>query len=88
MQTEQLLLTYLLASSIDQQLSYPARAKVSSIVQELKSYLEGIKKTTKDSLYLAHITMALDRFNTPEKAKPSVHLIPPPGSPIGCEDNY
>ena len=88
MQTEQVLLTYLLASSIDQQLSYPARAKVSSIVHELKLYLEGIKKTTKDSLYLAHITMALDRFTTPEKAKPTVHLIPPPGSPIGCEDNY
>ena len=88
MQTEQILLTYLLASSIDEQLSYPARAKVSSILQELKSYLEGVKKTAKDSVYLAHLNLALDRFKSPERAKPTVHLIPPPGSPIGCEDNY
>ena len=88
MQTEQILLTYLLASSIDEQLSYPARAKVSSVLQALKFYLEGVKKTTKDSMYLAHLTIALDRFKSPERAKPTVHLIPPPGSPIGCEDNY
>jgi hypothetical protein len=86
LQTEQILLTYLLSSSVDEQLSYPARSKTSGILQGLKTYLEEAKKTVKDVDYLAHINLALDRFKAPEKAKPTLHAPAPPGAPIGCEE--
>jgi len=86
MQTEQILLTYLLASSVDEQLSFPARASVGASLSELKKYLEETIKTATDWVYKAHLQMAVDRFKSPEKAKPTLHAIPPPGAPIGCED--
>lgn len=88
LQTEQILLTYLLASSIDEQLSFPAKAAVSASLADLKKYLEETIKTTTNPIYKAHLQMAIDRFRTPEKAKPTLHAIPPPGAPIGCEDVY
>ena len=88
MQTEQILLTYLLASSVDEQLSFPARSDVGASLSELKKQLEEMIKTVGDPLYKAHLQMALDRFKAPEKAKPTIHAVPPPGAPIGCEDVY
>jgi hypothetical protein len=88
MQTEQILLTYLLASSVDEQLSFPARSAVGASLSELKKQLEEMIKTVGDPLYKAHLQMALDRFKAPEKAKPTIHAVPPPGAPIGCEDVY
>lgn len=87
LQTEQILLTYLLSSSVDEQLSFPARARVSGLLADLKIFLEETKKTTKDLMYLSHINMAIDRFKSPEKAKPTIHAQAPPGAPIGCEEN-
>jgi hypothetical protein len=86
MQTEQIILTYLLSSSVDEQLSFPARTKVSVVLTELKTYLEGLKKTEQDASYLSHINHLLERFKSPEKAKPTLHAAPPPGAPIGCEE--
>lgn len=88
MQTEQILLTYVLASSVDEQLSFPARASMGATVAELKKQLEEMAKTATDPLYKAHLQMALDRFKSPEKVKPTIHAVPPPGAPIGCEDGY
>ena len=88
MQTEQILLTYLLASSVDEQLSFPARAFMGATLAELKKQLEEMAKAATDPLYKAHLQMALDRFKSPEKAKPTIHAVPPPGAPIGCEDDY
>jgi hypothetical protein len=85
-QTEQLLLTYLLASSIDEQLSFPAKARVGQVLTELKSWLEASVKTASDPLYKAHLGLAIDRFKSPEKAKPTIHAVAPPGAPIGCEE--
>jgi hypothetical protein len=86
MQTEQILLTYLLSSSVDEQLSFPARTKVSVVLTELKTYLEGLKKTEQDTSNLSHVNHLLERFKSPEKAKPTLHAAPPPGAPIGCEE--
>lgn len=86
LQTEQLVLTYLLAAGVDEQLSFPAKARVGLALAELKLYLEGELKTTTDDLYKSHLTMAIERFKSPEKAKPTIHAVAPPGAPIGCEE--
>ena len=85
-QTEQLVLTYLLAASIDEQLSFPAKARVGMVLTELKSWLEASVKSSNDPLYKAHLGLAIDRFKSPEKAKPTIHAVAPPGAPIGCEE--
>jgi len=87
LQTEQILLTYLLSSSVDEQLSFPARARISGLLADLKTFLEETKKTAKDPMYLSHVNNAIDRFKSPEKAKPTIHAQAPPGAPIGCEEN-
>jgi hypothetical protein len=88
MQTDQILLTYLLSSSVDEQLSFPARASLGASLTELKKYLDETMKSASDPVYKAHLQIAIDRFRSPEKAKPTLHAIPPPGAPIGCEDDY
>jgi len=86
MQNEQILLTYMLSSSVDEKLSFPAKASVVASVNDLKQWLENAKKTTNDNTYKAHLEVALERCKSPEKAKPTLHAIPPPGAPIGCSE--
>ena len=86
MQNEQLLLTYILSSSVDEKLSFPAKASVMASMNDLKVWIESAKKTADDPLYKAHLDVALERFKSPDKAKPTLHAIPPPGAPIGCEE--
>ncbi|MEY4627925.1 MAG: hypothetical protein RLZZ595_251 [Bacteroidota bacterium] len=86
MQNEQLLLTYILSSSVDEKLSFPAKASVVASINDLKLWIESAKKTADDPLYKAHLDVALERFKSPDKAKPTLHAIPPPGAPIGCEE--
>ena len=85
LQTEQVLLTYLLASSVDETLSFAARGSVQKALADLKKWIEEHKKTSKDNSYLAHLTLALERMKAPDKAKPTVHAAIPPGAPIGCD---
>lgn len=84
-QTEQVLLTYLLAASINDRASFQARADVKKALTDLKTYMEAQKKISKDVSYTAHLVLALDRMNTPADAKPTLHKEIPPGAPIGCE---
>jgi len=85
LQTEQVLLTYLLASSVDETLSFAARSSVQKALADLKTWIEEQKKTATDNSYLAHLTLALERMKAPDKAKPTVHAAIPPGAPIGCD---
>lgn len=84
LQTEQIMLTYLLSSSVDDQLSFVARASVVQVLSGLKNYITSKKPSTSDALYTGHLLLALERIKTPEKAKPTIHLPAPPGAPIGC----
>jgi hypothetical protein len=86
MQTEQVLLTYLMSSSVDEQVSFVARSIMAKTLNDLKSYLEAKKKTTTDDMYLGHIALALERMKSPDKAKPTQHAVPPPGAPIGFDE--
>jgi len=84
-QTEQVLLTYLLAASVDDNLSFPARSIAQQTVTDLKKYIEAQQKIIKDESQRANFTLALERMKAPEKAKPTIHKEIPPGAPIGCD---
>jgi hypothetical protein len=81
-QTEQLMLTHLLALSINDFASWQVKAMVSKHLQILKSWLES-QKNTADTSYSAHIEYTLERMKAPDKAKPAQHKAMPPGAPIG-----
>lgn len=85
LQTEQILLTYLLAAGLDENLSYPARGVVQKKVAELKAFAEKNLKTAADDVLAGHYLLALERMKAPDKAKPTMHKEMPPGAPIGCD---
>lgn len=85
MQTEQVLLTYLLASSVNDNLSFVSKAIIDKAIADLKTYIESKKKTATDATYSGHLLLALERMKAPEKAKPTLHTDIPPGAPIGCD---
>ena len=84
-QTEQVLLTYMLSLSINENVSFQARADVMNALGELKSYIASQLKNSNDPAYIAHLKLALERMKKPGDAKPSMHEEIPPGSPIGCD---
>lgn len=85
LQTEQVLLTYLLASGIDDNLSFAARGTVQKALTELKKYVEAKQRFNKDETLSAHYILMQERMESPEKARPTIHAAIPPGSPIGCD---
>ena len=85
-QTEQVLLTYLLAASIDDDNSFITKSVISKTLTDLKTMIEAKKKITADATYSGHLLLALERMMAPEKAKPTIHVVIPPGSPIGCDE--
>ncbi|MFM7839948.1 MAG: zinc-dependent metalloprotease, partial [Chitinophagaceae bacterium] len=85
LQTEQVLLTYLLSSSVDDNLSFAARSSVVKALRDLKVFIELQQKQQPSTIYEAHLALALERIKTPEKAKPTLHMAIPPGAPIGCD---
>jgi len=83
-QTEQVVLTYLLSSSVNEQSSFAARSAIQKSLAELRIFIEAKSKTTTDNSYAGHLALALERMKAPEKAKASQHATAPPGAPIGC----
>lgn len=84
-QTEQVLLTYLLASSVDESNSFAVRGSLTKAVNELKKYIE-LQSKTATGVYAGHLQLALERMKNPSAAKPTLHKEAPPGAPIGCEE--
>ncbi len=87
LQTEQILLTYLLASSIDDDNSFITKSVIQKSLTDLKTFIESKKKTSVDAGYTGHLLLAIERMASPDKAKPTIHAVIPPGAPIGCEEN-
>jgi hypothetical protein len=85
LQTEQVILTHLLALAHNENASYGARAGATAALKDLKSYIESRLRTNRQGTYHAHLTFALERLNRPvtEQVQPSRSLDLPPGSPIG-----
>ncbi|HSC39075.1 MAG TPA: zinc-dependent metalloprotease [Chitinophagaceae bacterium] len=84
-QTSQILLTYLLALSMDENASFAARSAAQKGLADLKTYITAQKKTATDATYAGHLNLALERMKAPDKAKPTQHKEMPPGAPIGCD---
>ena len=84
-QTEQVLLTYMLAVSVNNNASFQARADAKKALADLKTFIDTQMKISKDASYTAHLILALDRMKTPADAKPTLHEEIPPGAPIGCD---
>jgi hypothetical protein len=83
-QTEQIVLTYLLAASVDDQLSFAARSAVTLSLARVRDMVAKASPSSTDPSYAAHLRLAMERMKTPEKARPTQHLPAPPGAPIGC----
>lgn len=83
-QNEQLLLTYLLSVSVNDDASFATKAQLLNALEDLKKYVNAQLKTSSDPSYKGYLLLALERMKAPEKAKPTLHEAPPPGSPIGC----
>ena len=83
-QTEQVLLTYLLASSVDENNSFAVRGVLQKALTDLKKYIDLQLKTT-TSTYNGHLQLAIERMKNPKDAKPTLHKEAPPGAPIGCD---
>jgi len=83
-QNEQLLLTYLLAVSVNDDASFATKAQMLKAIEDVKTYTTAQLKTATDNTYKGYLLLTLDRIKSPEKAKPTLHEAPPPGSPIGC----
>ncbi|WP_310379286.1 zinc-dependent metalloprotease [Flavobacterium sp.] len=86
-QNEQLVLTYLLAVSVNDEASFATRAQILKAIDDLKIYATAQLKTTTDNTIKGYLLLTLDRIKAPEKAKPTLHQAAPPGSPIGCDMN-
>jgi hypothetical protein len=85
LQTEQVLLTYLLAASVNDNNSFIVKSKLQKALADLKTYIEANNKTATNETYKGHLLLALERMKEPEKAKPTIHKEIPPGAPIGCD---
>jgi hypothetical protein len=85
-QTEQVLLTYLLAASVNNNNSFITKSVIQKSLGDLKTFIESKKKISADPTYSGHLILASERMKNPEAAKPTIHVAIPPGSPIGCEE--
>jgi hypothetical protein len=89
-QNEQLVLTYLLAVSNSDEASFATKAVVLKTIEDLKNMAAVQAKSNSKSK--GKYLLALERIKAPEKAKPTQHVVIPPGAPIGdmqvgCTDN-
>ncbi len=84
-QTEQVLLTYLLAASVDENNSFSVRSVLQKALNDLKKYIELQMKASTSATYTGHLQLAIERMKNPKDAKPTLHKEAPPGAPIGCD---
>ena len=85
LQTEQILLTYLLSASVNDNNSFAVKSNLKKALEDLKTFVETQNKTTTDETYKGHLLLALERMKDPGSAKPTIHKEIPPGAPIGCD---
>jgi len=83
-QNEQLLLTYLLAVSLNNEASFATKACMQNALDQIKTFADSQLKTNKVAVDKGHFELTLERIKNPLEAKPTLHSVAPPGSPIGC----
>ncbi len=83
-QNQQLLLTYLLSASVNEKASFATKASFQNAIDELRQFVTEQLKSA-DKTKRGYLLLSLERIKSPEKAKPTLHITQPPGSPIGCD---
>ncbi|MFD2247800.1 zinc-dependent metalloprotease [Pontibacter ruber] len=83
LQTEQVVLTHLLALAQNPNASYGARAVATAAIADIKRHATSQAKRTRDDNYKAHLAFTLARIEKPEEIVPTKVLDLPPGAPIG-----
>jgi hypothetical protein len=86
LQTEQVLLTYLLSASVNENNSFIVRSLAWKVIKDLETYINAQRKTATDETYKGHLILALERMKEPAQAKPTLHKEIPPGAPIGSDE--
>lgn len=86
-QTEQILLTYVMALSVDTKASFQARAESKRALADLHQFINAQRKNTADKSYMAHLLLASERMKIPSDAKTTLMKEIPPGSPIGSDED-
>ena len=83
LQTQQMVLTWLLSLSQDEDANYIVKSICFDRLQSLKQYAEQMKKTNVS--LKAHYGYAIERINKPKDIPQPKHKEIPPGAPIGCD---
>lgn len=81
-QTQQMVLTWLLGLSQNQQANYAVQSISHNRLALLKKYAENMVKAGTD---IAHFGYAIERINNPKEISLPEHKEIPPGAPIGCD---
>ena len=82
-QTQQMILTWLLALSQSDNATYAVKSICFSRLQDLKTFAQS-KLTTPQK---PHFQYAIERIEKPKDIALPVHKEIPPGAPIGCEED-
>ena len=83
-QNEQLLLTYLLGVSLNENISFASNAAIMKAIDDIKN-LATKQMTTSDQVTKGYLLLTLDRINNRTTGKPFIPEPMPPGAPIGCD---
>ncbi len=81
-QTQQMVLTWLLALNQNEQANYAVQSICYSRIEQLKKYAQTMVKAGTDA---AHFGYTIERINHPKDISLPQHKEIPPGAPIGCE---
>ncbi|HJV20895.1 MAG TPA: zinc-dependent metalloprotease [Sediminibacterium sp.] len=81
-QTQQVVLTWLLGLSQNEQSNYAVKAICFDRLESLKKHAELMSKTAADK---SHYTYAVARIKNPKDIALPQHREIPPGAPIGCD---
>lgn len=85
LQTQQLVLTHLMALAQNENAAYGVRAAATLALQQLEKQLKGLSKSS-DKAVKANALLALERMKQPASAKPQLHKDLAPGAPIGSTE--
>ena len=83
-QNQQLLLTYMLSVSINENASFATKAAMLVAIDNLKTKITTELKTVTNQTQKGYLLLMQERIKSPDKVKTTIHQAAPPGSPIGC----
>jgi len=83
-QNEQLLLTYLLGVSLNDNISFATNAAIMKSIEDIKNYATK-QLPASTATYKGYLLLTLERIKNRHQGKPFIPEPMPPGAPIGCD---